>query len=246
MEQLVALVQEIEDRWRHTDVVSYARLTRKACGTLASLNLADSRQHSLAQNLAQDFAMRALHKADDMPLDVECNFLYGVRQDGFVNGKPFEGEARAQLRRRQTALWLHAWQRIDATIDKNWDPDDTGVSRVPPPWSTGLPAGVAPSAIKDPQLRAQYEAAIEANCQKNARYSLQYRARLLKKSWIPNAERFIFRIYTEPPARPAELEALLNEYIADADKRRRILHAVETKKLPDDLIRTRKRPRSAK
>ncbi len=171
-----------------------------------------------------------------MPLDAQCDLLEAVRKNVGRDGKRLKGNPRAQLRKNQVALQLRAWQRIEQTIDRNWDPDDMPAMNLAPPNATGLPSGVAPSAVKDPQLRAEYEAAIEANRQKAARYRLQSRARKLKKRWIRHAERFIIRTYIQPPARLAELEALLNVYVADAAKRARILDAVKNKKMPDDLI----------
>jgi len=230
--QLDALGREIEREWRQTDVETYARLTLKICGRLGALDLVGPQRH----HLAQSFAIRALEKADDMPLDVECRLVRNVQRKTDVDGKPIEGEARAQLRRRQATLWLHAWQRIENTIDKNWDPNKTRYAKVCPPAATGLSPGVAPSAIKDPKLRAEYEAAIEANRQKIARATLQIRARDLKKYWIPGAERFIIRSYIEAPAGDDELKSLLDSYVSDLAKRARILDAVKNKKMPDDLI----------
>lgn len=233
--KLEKLGQEIEKKWRATDVETYALLTYKVSATLGSLDFRTPRCHYLARS----FAMRALEKADKFPLHVECQLLGYVQQRSDAKGNTLKGKAWAVLRKKQANLWLHAWQRIEKTIDKNWDPKDLpSINVMLPPGVSGV-AGMSPKHIKDPKLRAQYEAAIAANKKKNEEYGRQYRARRLKKYRIPRAERFIIRAYMEPPTGKAELkelEALLQQYIPDAGKRTRILKAVENKKMPDDLI----------
>ena len=92
-----------------------------------------------------------------------------------------------------------------------------------------------PESIADPKLRAQYEADLEANRQKIARATLQIRARDLKKHWVPGAKRFLITAYIKTPERVDELQALLRQYVTDADSRAQILNAVGNKKMPDDL-----------
>jgi hypothetical protein len=226
LEELDKTAREIEQKWRQTDVEVYARLTYEVCATMGSLDFGTHKNHYLAQS----FAMRALEKADDIPLELECKLLGYVQDRMDVTGKPLKGEAWAVLRKKQAKLWLRACQRIEKTIDNNWDPNDMPSLNVVPPATTGLPPGVAPSAIKDPKLRAEYEAAIEANRKKAGDYSEQHRVRDLKKYFIPMAERFIIGAYIELPM--AELEGLLEQNISDPNKRASILKAVEKKELP--------------
>jgi len=232
LEELEKLGHDIEQSWRTTDVESYAWLTLKVACAIGGYDYGTRR----TTYLAQGFSMRALEKADDMSLEAECRLVECVGGSLDAEGKPLRGEAWTAMRQKQAKLWLHAWQRIEKTIDKNWDPKDTGVRNVLPPRGASGIAGMAPSAIKDPQLRAEYEAALEANREKVERYSQQYRARQLKELLVPWAERFLIGAYMKPPAGNAELEALLNTYISDADRRARLLKAVETGELPADLV----------
>jgi hypothetical protein len=232
LEELEKLGDEIEQSWRTSDVESYARLTFKVACAIGGYDYGTKG----TTYLAKSFVMRALEKADEMSLEVECRLVNGVGGNVDAEGKPLKGEAWTALREKQARLWLHAWQRIEKTIDKTWDPDDLPQMNVTPPHGASGEAGMAPSAIKDPQLRAEYEAAIEANRKKNERYHQQSTAAKLKKYWVPEAERFLIGAYMKPPAANAELEALLNTYISDADRRARLLKAVETGELPADLI----------
>lgn len=230
--QLEAMSQEIEQDWGNRDIEKYGRLMNTLTGRIGGMDVSAG----LRDYLAQKMALQALEKADKMPLDVHCDLLRGARRNVGQGGKPLAGNAWAELRKSLATLQLAGWQRIDKTIDENWDPNDTGVLNVSPPDGANANAGVAPEAIADPNLRAEYERAIEINRQKIARATLQRKARDLKKYWIPGVERFLIKAYMDDPDRLEELEVLLSSYIEDEAKRSRILDAVKEKKMPEDLV----------
>lgn len=237
VEVLDTLGQEIEREWRERDVEGYARLTAELCGTLASIDYATPKR----KYLAQYYAMRALTVADSMPLDIECELAGYVRKTTDTEGKPIMGEAGAQLRQQQVSLWLHALHRIDETIDEHWNPNDPNQRDV---GNVAPPAGVSPAAsgmdsvgIKDPKLRAEYEAAIEADQKKNAYNRLQIVARRLKEHWTAETERDIIRTYIDVPDGAKELEPILSTGIKDSKRRTRILDAVKHQRMPGDLQR---------
>jgi len=92
----------------------------------------------------------------------------------------------------------------------------------------GLPAGgIAPESIKDPKLRAEYEAALQENRQKIERHTKQYRLHDWLKSYPKSRERDIVLIYSEPPFNLEELKQYLGKYAVDEKTRARILEAVK-------------------
>lgn len=230
LQELNAVAQEVDRTWRDKeDVEGYSRLTLQLVGSLGSMDGTGLR----GGYLAQSWAIRALEKADEMPLEVECSLVSHVQHDRDAQGKVLAREALDVLRKTQARQWLRAWQRIDQTIDKQWNPADTGVANVSPP--DGSPAGVAPEAIADPRLRAQYVAEIQVNRQKIAKATLQRRARDLEKHWLPSAKRFLITAYSETPERIDELQALLEQFVTNVNDRAQILDAVRGKKMPDSL-----------
>ena len=90
-----------------------------------------------------------------------------------------------------------------------------------------------------PKLRAEYEAAIEANRRKIERNTLQHRARDLKKHWRRDALRFLILAYLAEPDGTAELRELLEQYVSQGEIRAKILNAVATRKMPPGLWRSR-------
>jgi len=65
-----------------------------------------------------------------------------------------------------------------------------------PPGATGLPNGVAPSAIRDPGLRAEYEAKIAANTELLDAYVLQYRLPKYEDRWLGYIDSFILDYFS--------------------------------------------------
>lgn len=102
-------------------------------------------------------------------------------------------------------LWFAIFDAMDAEVAPDFDPDDLPELTVAPPLETGLPAGVAPSSIKDSAVRKKYEDALAANDLKNQRFSYQYA--LLQEN--QRAESDVEKFITTDVARdPAQLEFL--------------------------------------
>jgi hypothetical protein len=224
---------EIQKKWKAKDPEHYAKLMFEICGPISSGRFnTDNRS-----NIARKYALSALADPNKILLDTELE-LIGHMMTPMVTRRAPTGQEWAQQRREDVQVRLHAWKRLLDTIDPNWDPNDLPLSNVVPPSATGFPSGVAPEAIKDPKLRAEYEAAIQKNEQKAERYGEQYRLRRWLKPFPKRAEEYIIQAYSKPPFDVEELKQYLDKYIADAPTKARILDAVtnnmqkETRKEP--------------
>ena len=83
---------------------------------------------------------------------------------------------RIQLRKTVLHRWLCLLAQLDRHLDPNFNPEDMPQLVVAPPITKGdvlHRPGVNPVKIKEPQARAQYEAAIAANQTKSVNYNLQ-------------------------------------------------------------------------
>jgi len=218
--QLEALAQEIERDWADRNAEHYGRLMHDLITSIGSIDVSYRPTSYIAQNLA----LRALEKADRMPLDTHCELLgwTGINVD--PNGQRLDGFAWAALRKRSVALKLAGWQRIVQTIDEEWDPDDLPSLQV---WTSTGELVACPEEIQDPKVRARYIADVEANRLKIERNTLQSTARDLKKQWMDWDEKSLVELYATDPDRLEELDALLVLYIDDEAMRTRILNAVE-------------------
>ena len=122
---------------------------------------------------------------------------------------------------------MHAWKRLIDAIDPNWNPNDEPFLNIPLPEGISGEAGMAPEHIKDPNRRAEYEAAIEKNRQKAERYGEQYKLRNWLKRFPKRAEEYIIQAYSKPPFDVEELKQYLDKYISDTKTKTGIIDAVK-------------------
>lgn len=229
--RLEAFGDEIAKTWRDTNIECYGQLTVALCGELGFYDLNAMGKGGLLRTLA----MRALTRAEDVSLELECHLVVYAKGSKDANGDVIAGKEAQVLRRQQALLFLHAWKRIEDSIDDNWDPNDRPpMFQVAPPGSN-YGVGVDPNSIEDPVVAAQYVAALKANSDKIKRNQLQRAARELRKYWIPGAHRFLISRYMEDGADPAELEGLLKEFVRAPRTREWIMAAVRDKKMPEEL-----------
>ena len=222
--ELEKVANSIHHRWRGTNQEKHAQLTLRICQQVGSGRFGGAQQTSLPR----EHALVGLEQADKLEIETELA-LVGYMMTDISGADAPKGRDWAQIRRVDLRARLHAWKRLRNAIIPAWDPNDRPLRNVSPPSTTGLPAGVSPNAVREPELRKEYEAAIEANRQKAETYRRQYRLRNLQKVFEPLAEEYIIRAYSKPPLESKELQDDLVSYGIDPAMRKRILEAVQKK-----------------
>jgi hypothetical protein len=225
---LTAAVDEIERKWRHRSPEFYSALMLKASDEFGSRDFGDAKQYDLEQK----YAGLGLKNAGHIPLETELRLILRLERDREYSKGVLKGGEWAMRRTQKAEMWLGAWHRLESQIDTDWDPGDKPLLNVATPLAAGLPAGVAPEAIKDPELRAQYEEAIRKNNEKAERYRKQYGLRQMRTLFSKPTERYIIRAYSRPPFNLEELKGYLKTYIVEEDVRARILDAVRQNTSP--------------
>lgn len=224
LQGLVKLANEIELKWSY-DAKAYSYMMIEICGSLASYDFKNNKQYLLTHK----YAKLALQKADQMPVENEIRLVQYLGGDiEYVTGQ-VKPEEWPQDRSERMKYWFHAWQRLNGEIDRNFNFNDRPLLNVTPP-SGPYPSGISPEAIKDSQLRARYEAAIQANKEKAARFNRQFLLHRLDKELTENLKRFVANAYARPPFDQTELEYYLNTYITDNGLRQSILDEVQLKR----------------
>ncbi|MHC4444284.1 MAG: hypothetical protein ACYTF1_17755 [Planctomycetota bacterium] len=213
---------KIHSKWGKRNKEHNARLMLEVCKPLSSGTFKDDRRYKLARK----YALSVLETADSIPLTLELE-LTGHVVTLMCIPSAAKGDDFAQRRKKDVEIRLHAWKRLLDAIDPKWDPDERLISNIVPPAATGLPSGVDPAAIKDPVLRAEYEAAIKKNSEKNEKWGAQYKLSKWLKRYPKRAEEYIVRAYSKPPFNLKELEQYLKKYIADEKTKARMLDAVK-------------------
>ena len=99
---------------------------------------------------------------------------------------------RLLLRQRTLEVWLQVAAQIDRNLDPSFDPNDVPMESMVPPPSDGVSlSSNAPDNIKDPQVRAQFQRAVDENTRKTIRYTFQWQLRRLNERVTPKLEQFV-------------------------------------------------------
>lgn len=216
---LVKLANEIELKWSY-DPKTYSYMMVEICSSLASYDFKNDRQYILTHK----YAKLALQKADQIPVENEIRLVQYLGGDaeyftGQVKPEDWPGDRRERMQ-----YWFHAWRRLNTEIDRNFNFNEPPLVNVP---AGPYPSGIAPEAIKDPQLRARYEAAIQTNKQRIEAFNRQQLLKKLEEEFRKNLRTFAVTAYSKPPFDQAELMWYLNTYIADDQLRQGVLDEVQ-------------------
>jgi len=204
--------------WRNRGPKPFILYMYRACAELSSYEIGNSSQRAL---LLGQYAISVL-QSGDLPLPQYIQFVEFLGFDPPV----MDDAAWKDLRRQKAQFWLEAWLRVSKAIDPSFDFDDRPLLNVAPPLSTGLPAGVSPSSIENPRLRAEYEHAIAQNHAKIERYNQQSWLKLNGQRVFKEVEQYLVNAYSRAPSDLQELQQLLSRYVQDASVRDRILVGV--------------------
>ena len=218
LDALEIVINRASAKWQKRGRQPFVEYMFRAGSLLSSYRLGDQSRQAL---LLSGYAISVL-TSGDLSLRERVQFVEFLTQDPLAADEA----TWQQLREKKARLWLEAWRDIAGSMDPKFDFEDLPVLKVRPPATTGLPAGVAPEAINDLKLRAEYENAIAQNSAKVKRYNDQSWLKLNAPSFFKEVERYLVNAYARPPADVPELERLLTEYVDSEDVRRRVMDAV--------------------
>ncbi|MGB7068423.1 MAG: hypothetical protein WBD22_02930 [Pyrinomonadaceae bacterium] len=204
----------IERQWGESGGESYGKLILEFLGILTHSRYISDEVIDMSQN----YVVQTLKKADTFGLTTEWKLLWFLRY-------PFSEKDKIELQQRRegTKLWLHLLRRLEVEKDENFDPDDLPSLNVVPPAGVRVRfAGMSPEAIKDPKLRAEYEAAIVANAKKLEYHNQQSDLRRDEESILRNAIDYIANAYSVPPKNFEEFQEILNNSKVSNDLKKEI------------------------
>jgi hypothetical protein len=227
LDGFVKAADELERNWSQEGGEYYGRLMLNISNLIAN-----GFQHGFRDEkiypLSQKYIFAALAQADSFSLELESKLLPFIARDlapiaatGDVNSEWIKE------RSVKAKLWLHAWQRLEKGIDRNFNFSDVASLNVCPPEETNMPCGISPEGIKDSKLRAQYQAAITANTEKSREYNRQFVLRQISEHFPQKAEKYLIDAYSKQPYNVEELKKYLDEYLRDEGLKVRILNEVK-------------------
>lgn len=229
---LLKLANDISAEWKPRSMHYYGELVLHLCQVLTS-----ARQNSPLEDIRR-IALDAIATYDPLAKqNIAIRTHFSLL--GFSEVRPsallaMTDEDRQILRRAETERLMVLWDRMEATIDPNWDPDELVYRNVQPPPGVDHPAGVAPEVITDPVLRAQYEKAIEENDRKVKRRNEQKSLREMRPSVIRSLAAYCAGAYGATPQDDAWLESVLARHVSDPEVRSQIMKAVQDRRHADE------------
>jgi len=132
-------------------------------------------------------------------------------------GRAWEGEPTKDWNERRGTVakaLVASLRAVREAIDPAWNPENRTqmpVSNVPLPEGVPGIGGMSPEAIKDPEKRKLYEAAIAENDRKLAKLNEQLHLRDFDRYYSHHIVEWVLSMYREQPSNPAELESLAKE-----------------------------------
>jgi len=219
-EDLRKFVIGVQNKWHQKDELNYLKLMLESCQVLRSPNYNDG-------FLAYTYANTILKETKNIPLDIEIGFVecLWLQYDNTLVGAEKDW---LQSRSEITKLWFHPLQRIEKDIDKNFNLNTVPANTVsPPPGSGIILPGMPASAIKDPELRAIYEADIAKNKEQSKKYLYQHQLRNWRRTFTASLENYLILAYSKRPYNREELEHNLNLYVKDESFKKRVLAEVD-------------------
>jgi hypothetical protein len=181
----------------------YAGLMFTICGSYASQDWGNEKNNNEAKELTRKCVKKSLQSRDKILVWQEIDLVVLLRPSHEYINKLLSQEQWEGERREATELWLHALERLENEIDKNYDIEANRPKKI---------------SNLTPQERAKSE-----------KYTEQYRLRQVKTFFLKQVEDFLVGTYTLTPYNTPELEGFLNKYVKDVGMRKSILAEVEQK-----------------
>jgi len=254
LEGLEKVATELEKKWFPKNKEYYGHMVLQVCNTFTSRDFNNHRQYELARQ----YALLALDKSygleqnNRIPIEVEFRLLMYVRQSALASTKYLQSLGQKDdwpnQRREEAKLYFRTLDWLERAIDPNWDPNDPSlVFPRPPAGVDRFAIGMSPENIKDPNLRAEYEAALEEYRQRHKRHSEQRRLRRLKKEDLPILQKHLLRLYSGPlfdskKLETEELQQDLAKHIKDEKIRAIILDGVKNRLLEESKPKPKAKP----
>jgi hypothetical protein len=229
---LASLAEEIQNKWIKKDIKMYGALMVNTFNCWESACRRSDKKAPV--DIIRKYANQVLstydpNKTENISIETEFGLVSILYEEyEYSKGKRTDGEWVSN-RRKGAERFFHAWQRLEDSIDENWDPNDIPVENVDLPEGVAGFSGMPPEMIEDAVLRAEYEKAIERNREKIKIRNEQLKLRNIKKTYFRIVKKYLVSTYSIPPYDNEELEEYLNKYIAGEKIRAQIVDALTQK-----------------
>jgi hypothetical protein len=180
--------------------------------------------------LSQQILTSCLPYLEAVPTKLAVNIVCKMSVQYDLQGQPLTKQSVPTYRNTYVRYHLRAWERVVSDIDPTWKPGDRSRSTLSPPGGKYLP-GTPPEDIKEPDIRSQYEAMLEANRKKADRNLEQRHARRLHEFYLPRLKSAIADVYHIEPVSEDDfnlLKAYLRIYVSHEGLRKELFEIAQS------------------
>ncbi len=242
LKNLQNLADNLEKKWFEKDKKYYWYIMSVICDQLSSYGYNEGIPSKIASRYAKQTIEKSkeLSEGEKIPMHIEFNFLMNIKVDygSYKNMNELSQTNDWKNKRAETAkYYFQGWERLEKSIDPNYgkpDPNYRPGPIRPPKGVDSSFSGMSPKAIKDPNLRAQYEKTLQEDHEKKRRGLEQFQLMRTKKESLPLIQSNILYLYSGPlyESKTLDINALntdLVKYIRDLKLREIILEAMKNK-----------------
>ena len=126
------------------------------------------------------------------------------------------------FRNEKMSLYLMIINELDSKLIPEFDFNDLPLLSVSPPPESGLPAGVAPSSINDPKLKAEYEKKLRENSNKLNRYTFQKKLMKINQRVTEQIKRYMNSEFSSTNQDVMILNRLIDDIVSHDERRKRL------------------------
>lgn len=207
LDQLRDLVNMIEKKYAH-DIMPFSQLLSRISNALSSYEFSDKRQYLYSEEIAR----KVLARADEIPIDTEFEMIRQLRSDSKYLHKLAPVSEWPADRAQRVLFLVHLVKRFNTKIDRSFDFD----ARSNRPLANVCPkanylCGIVAEQIKEPKIKAQYLADIEANAAKGRAFNLQYKLHQMDKELTPFVDRYLTSLFSRAPMDMDALERSITD-----------------------------------
>jgi hypothetical protein len=242
LKALQNLADKLEAKWFDKDKKYYWYIMSLICREFYSSVFNDEGEYELASKYAIQTLdkMKNLPESDKATPNIEFSLLMKIHSPSLTKANILQLSETGLWNNKRSEivkLYFQSWERLEKKIDPNYgkfDPNYRPAPIRPPPGVNFFFSGMSPAAIKDPNLRAQYEKTLQEDHEKKMRGREQFQLMRTKKESLPLIQSDILFLYSGPlyESKTLDIDALnadIFKYVKDEKTRQIILEAMKNK-----------------
>ena len=187
LEGLITFAGKLEKKYA-AEVEPFAQLLSRVAEAFSSYDFGDNRQYLFSDTIAR----KILARSDEIPIETEVAMVRQLRSDlKYIHKLAPISEWPAD-RAQRVGFLIHLNQRLNELIDRNYDlnaKNNRPSINVCP--GNGYLCGIRPDDIKETDVKASYQEALDLNRSKGKKYNLQYKLHKLDSEMPQFVDRFL-------------------------------------------------------